>query len=309
VTQPEHVQTSHPNRKLGRLPADPTQPRLRLARYQVARPSAPPTADWTSQVRTWGMLANDRAGDCTIAGAAHVAIAVDRYGQGRDLTVTDDQVLAAYSALTGYDGTDATDTGATLQDALGFWHSTGIADQRIAAFAELDPQDLDQVRACIAFYGAVYCGMNVSAAAEQQFDEGQPWTDTGRSRNLGGHCVPLLAYDADTFTAVTWGRPQRMTVDFYRRFFDECWVPIDLDWLAATGRSPAGLDTGALNADYEALTGKPGPFPDAPAPVPAPSDPDAQLVAAFAEWRAAKHHLGAVLAAAVQRWKTEKGLR
>jgi hypothetical protein len=263
------------SRALGRQPADPTKPKLRLRRSATERPTPPESCDWLSQVREWGMLANDAVGDCTCAGAAHVAIAADKYGQGRNLVISDDDVLAMYSAVSGYNPTDpSTDVGATLQDALDFWRKNGLAGNRIAAFAFIDAQDVDLVRACIATFGAVYCGMIFPSSAMDQINRGEPWTVVRRSRIEGGHCVPIGAYDADSFTCVTWGQTQRMDLGFYRRYFDEVAVPIDLDWMTAAGTSPAGLDVAKLNADYEALTGSPGPFPDVaptPAPIPTPT--------------------------------------
>jgi hypothetical protein len=289
---------------LGRQPADPTQPKLRLRRTGTVQ--APETCDWLSQVARWGMLGNDQVGDCTMAGAAHVAMAVDKYGQNRDLTITDQQVLTAYSAVSGYNPADpATDVGATLQDALNYWRKQGLVGNTIAAFAFIDPQDLELVRACIAVFGAVYTGFNVPQSAMEQFNHGQPWTVTGRTRMLGGHCVPLGAYTPDTFTCVTWGQTQTMDLGFYRRYFDEVAVPIDLDWMRANGTSPAGLDVAALNTDFTALTGQPGPFPNI-TPTPPPADPDHELLAAFTRWQ--RRHRTKDLTAAFNAWRTAKGL-
>lgn len=277
---------------LGRQPADPTKPKLRL-RAAPERPQPPAFVDWLSQVQQWGMLANDRLGDCTAAGAAHVAMAVDRYGQDRDLQISDEQVIEMYRAISGYDpARPATDVGATLQDACAYWHKTGIAGNTIAAYAWIKPQDLDLVRACIAIFGAVYTGFNFPASAMDQFNRGEPWTLVRRTRIDGGHCVPIGAYDQGGFTCVTWGRTQKMDLAFFLRYFDEIVVPIDLDWLRKTGTSPAGLDVAQLNSDYEALTGQPGPFeeiisPPAPQPEPAP-DPDGDLIKAFEAWRSVK---------------------
>lgn len=271
---------------LGRQPLDPTKPKLRLRRAPGERPTPPPSCDWLSQVRAWGMLRNDSVGDCTAAGAAHVAMAVDKYGQDRDLVISDDDVLAMYRAISGYDPANpATDVGATLQDACDYWHTSGVAGNTIAAFAWVDTQDLELVRACIATFGTVYTGFAFPASAMTQFSRGQTWTVVPRSRIDGGHCVPIGAYDADTFTCVTWGKAQKMDVGFFRRYFDEVVCVIDLDWMRANGTSPAGFDVARLNADFEALTGKPGPFP---AWVPPPPSPDAELVAAIDKWRTAK---------------------
>ena len=261
---------------LGRLPNDPRKPRVRLRRLAGATLTPPSSADWQSSVPSWPVLANDRIGDCTAAGAGHIAQMVNWYGQGVDSPVTDQDAIAMYSAISGYDPRSGrNDIGATLQDALSYWRKTGIGGNKITAFAQLDAQDLDLVRNCIAIFGAVYTGLNFPSSAMDQFNRGQVWDVVKRSPIEGGHCVPIGAHDANTFECVTWGRRQKMTVDFYRRYFDECWVAIDLDWLRAAGTSPAGLDVATLNADFEALTGEPAPFPqDNPGPVdPGPVDP------------------------------------
>lgn len=255
------------------------------------RAAAPPaSADWVSQVRSWPMLLNDDLGDCTVAGAGHVAQQVNRYGRDQDAPVADADCLSMYEAISGYvPGKPATDVGATLQSALDYWRKTGISGNRIAAFAQVRATDLDAIRLCIARFGSVYCGMWLPQSGMDQFNAGKPWTVAGRSKNLGGHCVPVMAYTADTFTCVTWGKSQPMSVAFFRAQFDEVWCPIDLDWLRSTGLSPAGIDTAALNADYTALTGLAGPFPTVtPTPSPTPSGPraaDVALAGAFDTWR------------------------
>jgi len=278
------------NVRFGRLPNDPTKPRLRLGTYQVARPTPPPTADWVTGVHSWPMSLNDSIGDCTAAGAGHIAQLVNWYGRQQDAPVTDADVLKMYEAISGYNPSDpTTDVGATLQDALGYWRKTGIGGNTIAAFAQIDHTDLAMVRDCIALFGAVYCGLTITQTAMDEFDAGQPWTSVAASQVLGGHCVPLAAYTPTTFTAITWGKPQPLSVSFYSRWFDEVWVPIDLDWLTAQGYSPGHLNTDQLNADFMALTGTPGPFPHgvtppAPAPKPAPAPADRALAAAVRVW-------------------------
>lgn len=278
------------NLALGRLPNDPTKPRVRLRALRGVALTPPPAADWQSAIESWPMLANDRIGDCTAAGAAHIAQAINWYGNERQGSCPSEaEVISMYSAVSGYDPrTGAGDVGATLQDALGYWRQTGVGGNTIAAFAQVNPLDLDLVRNCIAIFGAVYTGFWVPQSALDQFNAGKPWTLVSRSRNVGGHCVPIGAYDATGFECVTWGRRQRMSIDFYTRYFDEVWVPIDLDWLTATGRSPTGLDVATLNSDYMALTGQPGPFAEVsppPPPPPPPSDANASLVVAFEAWR------------------------
>lgn len=283
--------------KAGRLPHDANPPRLMLEDYLRAAPTPPASADWTKGISSWKMLLNDQLGTCTCASAGHVAHEVNKQGQDQDAPVSDDEVLAMYRSISGYTpGRPETDVGATLQAALNYWRKTGLNGNRIAAFAQIRATDLDTVRMCIAQFGSVYTGMWLPEAAMQQFNARQPWTVGRRSRNLGGHCVPLMAYDANSFACVTWGRVQQMTVEFYRAQFDEVWVPIDLDWLRANGKNPAGIDTATLNADYQALTGQTGPFPNVtpkpdPDPGPGPQPPETKheadlgLARAFDMWR------------------------
>jgi hypothetical protein len=44
-----------PDFALGRLPADPSQPKLKLRRLAAAAPQAPASADWLSAVARWGI--------------------------------------------------------------------------------------------------------------------------------------------------------------------------------------------------------------------------------------------------------------
>lgn len=276
--------------RFGRLPHDPRPARLSLHADHLRGYVPRPTVDWLSGVKSWPMLANDRVGDCTCAGAGHIAQQINWYGQGQNAPVTEQDAIAMYELLGYRPGDSSTDLGATLQQALDVWRSTGIGGNKIAAFAQVDATDLDTIRACIDLFGAVYTGMNFPKSAMDQFNAGKEWTVARRTSVEGGHCVPIGAYDADGFTCVTWGRAQRMDVPFFRRWFDEVWTPIDLDWLH-NNVSPGQLDAATLNAKFLSLTGQAGPFPVGPAPVPtpAPMDPaDAALVTAFDTWKSAK---------------------
>lgn len=273
----------------GRLPDD-----RRKARVTLRAPGgipAPDSADWMSPVAGWNMALNDELGDCTAAGMGHTITAVEKVAQLRDVVVPDDQTLAMYEAISGYrPGRPETDVGATLQDALDYARKTGLAGVRVTAFAQIDASDLNLVRACIAYFGAVYAGMNFPGSAMDQFDNHLPWNVVKRAKIEGGHCVPLLKYDAQSFTCVTWGRPQAMGIGFYQRYFDEIWVPIFSDWMEAAGVTPSGLDATAANADFQSLTGSSEtPFGAVePAPTPAPGELDEVFAAAAREWLAGR---------------------
>ncbi len=83
--------------QLGRLPHDPTRPRLAL-HYYLDRgvPPNPAVVDWLDRVTDWPMLLNDSIGDCVWAMAGHALEAWSTYGENPTITVTDHDVLTGY---------------------------------------------------------------------------------------------------------------------------------------------------------------------------------------------------------------------
>lgn len=270
-------------------------PRLMAGRFLTgaALPTVPEVVDWQSNVPSWPMYLNDQWGDCVFADIGHGIEATTQYGQGAAVMVTDADIEAAYSAVTGFDpnagppGANPTDQGTVMQDAMDYWRKTGIGGHQIVAFAEVNVTDLDEVADCIYLFGGIHLGINFPASAMEQFDAGQPWdvvADDGG--NEGGHAI-LTAYrrvqaaavlrDAAGamvgFRVVTWGQEQVMTLAFFQRYAEEAWVAVDQAWVDAAGHTPVpGVDLVAWGADFEAVTGEPNPFP-APSPVPDPGPP------------------------------------
>src|SRR5271169_3036843 len=91
--------------KLGCLPSAPDdlKRRLWLHKYLAKAPSPPAQVDYTSIGEPWGELGNDTLNDCTVAAAGHAIQLTEYYGRHRPSGITASQVVAAYSALTGYD--------------------------------------------------------------------------------------------------------------------------------------------------------------------------------------------------------------
>jgi hypothetical protein len=285
--------------KAGRLPHDPRPPRVRLRRLAGATLTPPPQSDWGCDQMNY-MALNDQIGCCTIASKDHQISGQQWYGQSQSVVIPDAETLKAYSAISGYDpATGRNDNGATMQASLDYWRKVGIAGYKIEAFAQIDPRDLDMIRVCIDSFGAVDTGMWFPDFAMDQFDNGQVWDLRGirRYRNDGGHCVPLIGYGRDYLDCWTWGRRQRMTIEFFQRFFDEVWAVADRNWQRPDGTVPNGIDGARANAEFQALTGEQGPFveaPPAPNPNPEPNpnpvpveDVDDELVAAFKAYSAA----------------------
>jgi hypothetical protein len=246
--------------KGGRKPPDYTKPRLWADDYYVAGslPPLAPSVDYCSQVASWPMYLNNTLGDCTIAGAAHAMGAWSRYVAGTEMTFTDDQILAAYEACSGYvPGEQNTDTGCVMSDVLAYWQQNGIGGQQIQAYAQLrETSELDLNRA-LQIFGTVYIGVNLPQSAESQFSARQPWTYVKGSPIAGGHCIVLQRFlvnsDGD-YTVITWGATQAMTLRFARTYIDEAWAVLSPQWLEANGDNLAGLDVAQLTADMQALS-------------------------------------------------------
>lgn len=245
----------------GRLPERPEQPRLMLGPLLHPRlPDPPASADWLSPVpaAAWGMLGNDSVGDCTCAGVAHMRIGDCYVNQGVTLPVSTAETLSFYSKVTGYTPDDpSSDQGAVCQDVLDYWRKHGFLGEKIVAFARVKVRDLREVRQAIQVFGQLYCGFQVPESAMTQFNAGQPWDVVEDAQVEGGHCVTVGAYNKDGLTAVTWGRTQRLTWDFWTEYFQEAWVVVGPDDINAhSGLDARGLNLAALEADFTGLTGK-----------------------------------------------------
>lgn len=313
--------------KLGRLAPHPetTHPRLHLDQFvTTAYPPAPATVDYLSQVESWPMYGNDQIGDCTCAAAGHMVEAWSRYGQGTTATVTDQDVLTAYEAVSGYvPGDPSTDNGAVMQDVLDYWRRTGIGGHKVLAFAQVDHTNLPEVYAALNLFGAIYVGVNFPQSAMDQFNAGQPWSvEPSDGGIIGGHAVNLGWRDHAGLEVVTWGKVQGLDEAWWARYVEEAWVVADPEWVKAN-QSPPGLDVAALNAAFTAMTGDPGPFPAAPSPTPTPTpvppapptpvvDSADEALAPVAHRWVAEHHtsLGGNhhMAVALQAWLAAKGL-
>lgn len=226
---------------------------LKLANY-LDTPRLPPlplSRAWSPKCDGWPMLGNDLVGCCTCAAAGH-AIQAWTANDGRQVTVTTADVLAAYSAISGYDPTrPETDRGAYMLDALQHWRNTGIGGHRILAFVELDPSDHVQIMQAACLFGTVYLGLWLPESAKHE----TIWQSTGgMPGGWGGHAVSLFDWDPYTRTCVTWGRLQRMTPEFHDRYCDEAYAVLSTDWTGPDRVAPNGFGLDALLADLSMVT-------------------------------------------------------
>jgi hypothetical protein len=206
----------------------------------------------------WKMFANDQCGDCVWAGAAHEHM---KWGfeAGQLITFTDEDVLADYSACTGYDPANPdTDQGTDLQAALSYRRKTGIMDEigirrTIDSYVALAPGDPDQVALAAYLMGACSVGVILRQNNVDQFDALLPWAPDDSSPIIGGHYVPCIGRNsANNLVVVTWGRLHAMTPKFVQAQMDEGAACLDFDRLTK-GFSPQLFDIATLKADLAAL--------------------------------------------------------
>lgn len=252
-------------RRYGKLPARIAAVHLRLAAYLdlTTLPPVPDTFGHQALVSDWRMYANDRVGDCVWAGAAHETV---MWNAEVDTAVefTDETVLGDYSALTGYDPADPdSDRGTDMQKAAAYRQKTGLLDaagrrHRVGAYVAITPGNPTELAAACYLFGTVGVGLRMPEFAEEQFEQGKPWSTRGRygtATIVGGHYVPVVGRTGGAdgvFDVVTWGRLQRMETGFYRRWCDEALVYLSLEMLRADV-SPEGFDLARLRADLQAF--------------------------------------------------------
>lgn len=267
--------------RLGRTPNDPSKPRVRLtADIAPAGFTPPASVDYYSHVpaQSWGMDGNDSVGDCTCAEVDHAIKALQVTAGNTEVTSSAAEVLAAYSAITGYNPANpSSDQGAMMQDVRAYWRKNGFTlggkNDKIALFAEVDHTNLDLVRWCIDRFGEVGVGVNFPSSAMDQSNAGQPWDVVQGSPIEGGHAVAAVGYDASHIYLVTWGKVQPATWAWFQAYCEETWTQLSTDFVnGASGDDALGETLYALGQQFQQVTGQPNPFPQpAPAPAPAPS--------------------------------------
>lgn len=255
-------------RMLGKLPArqDPRTLKLRSYVNTAKLPPVPSACVW-SDAGSYELYDNDRIGDCAFVTPAHAITAwTFNSADTPDFSPTTDQVVAAYSAVTGYNPADpSTDRGTVMLDMLNYWRHTGIAERPISAYVAIDPDDEQMVRAAIFLFGGICCGFALPAAVANADAWELParagrfhrrrrrqWADW-TPNSWGGHAVFVPDYNPQRLTCRTWGKRLAIDWPFFLEYCDEAYAAISLDWLGTDDHSPHGFDSAQLQRDLEAL--------------------------------------------------------
>ena len=229
----------------------------------------------------WGMCGNDTVGNCVLAGGDHETMLWTREG-GNPADFSDKTAISDYSAVTGYDPDDPnTDQGTNVRDALNYRRKTGLVDIKgkrhmIGAYVGIDPSKIDEkgrpyeLLNAAYIFSAVGIGIQFPDTAMEQFNKGEPWTIVKGAKIEGGHYVCVVGFDGTYIIVVTWGKLQKMSIDFFLKYCDEAWAILSQELLNSQGKSPEGFDLPTLQNDLTHITEAPDPTPS-PTPTPTPT--------------------------------------
>lgn len=218
-------------------------------------PPAPPKCDWTGGKTAFGVMGNDRLGDCTAAGVGHLFQIWTANAYGKQWTPTDEQVIEFYSESTGYDPKDpSTDQGGVETDVLATLQKDGFFGHHLVGHAEVDRSNIGAVKQAIYLAGGVYLGVALPKRIQTQGNTWRvpalSWLDPqSKPGSLGGHCVIAVGYDdaSKLIKCISWGDIYYMSYGWFAKYADEAWVIIAASWIK-NNRSPGGFDLPALQS-------------------------------------------------------------
>jgi hypothetical protein len=238
------------------------------------------------------ILGNGTLGDCTAAGACHLA---DVYtaGGGAPAALTAAQAIAFYSLSTGYNPSDpSTDQGGDEITVLTTWEKglDGNGLHAIKGFVLVDGANAPLLFASCWLFGGLYFGLELTDAMANTSGAGFLWTP-GTSNPNDGHCVVGAGGESSGKGQIqinTWGLLGGFEMDAIAELCVESaggtvFVPISEEWVnAAKSMAPSGFDWDQLASDFDLDLGGTVPVP-APSPTPAPLPSGGQATLANAQ--------------------------
>jgi len=248
--------------KLGKLPAKPRSTDLMFAHYRDSASLSHPSRFGHYDIIPrdgWGMLGNDRYGDCVWAGAAHETMLWNKEA-GRTVTFDDKSVLSDYAACTGFDPvTGANDNGTDVHNALSYRRHTGIVDasgkrHKIGAYVAIEPGNYEHLLDALYLFSAVGIGFEFPDYAIDEFNAGKPWTYRKGGTIEGGHYVCLVGKPNSLYIdPVSWAHLTGMTKRFFEHYCDEAYGILSTEMLNAQGVTLEGFNLAQLQDDIKQL--------------------------------------------------------
>lgn len=251
---------------LGRLPKHPAERSRRVsfaAVFGTGLPAPPAARDWTEGETKRPMFGNDTVGDCSCAAIANIIIGALKAAYGEDCVPSTADVLALYSAITGYDpsqtqpdGTNPTDRGAVIEDVLAYVMKHGFKGRHLVGTAAIEPANVENIKRSVDWFGNVDIGVDLPLAWQTAsvWDVASNGSRAGdyAPNSWGGHCVVAEKYDARGLYAWSWGELILLTWAAVAAYVDTIDGVIAASWIKA-GKSPPGLSLATLEERMSAL--------------------------------------------------------
>lgn len=265
--------------KYGMQPVRPAAVRgmLQFKNYVTmsALPAVPEKFGHQGLVPDWGMLLNDRIGDCAIAGSLHETML---WNTEANKTVTLNTSLSAensaavnYAAVTGYQPgpeledpsspPNPSDQGTDVPTLINYRLNTGLIDgsgqrHKIGAAVALDAGDWDQLIYAAYYFDGVGVGINCPSQWQEAFADGKPWTALRDPDVDGGHYITAVGYgltNPGMIDLVTWGAIVSMTKSGYAQASTQTFAYLSEEKLL-NGIDLEGLNLTQLRTDIQELT-------------------------------------------------------
>lgn len=225
--------------KLGRL--RPELSKLNYLHNYLTEVVDTPESIFYGRYLDYPMFLNDKLGDCTIAGYAHLA--QTQYDEiGKTFITSDKEVKQTY-----FDITDGQDSGCVEYQVLELARSQGLLGDQISTYAPVRV-DVDMLKQALFLGGGLYLGVNLPQSAEQEFADNKPWEVISNSPIIGGHCVIATGYNPVVCSIVTWGKVVSASWDWITHYTEEAWVILPDVWVSAN-KCPQ-LDLASLKTDF-----------------------------------------------------------
>lgn len=251
--------------KLGRNRPTALVRSLHLKNYLMRTYPPPPVSDdWTMAALTSlnQVYLNDQLGDCVIACGGHLEGVLTGNVTGVPITYSDDQILAQYKAIGGYNGTPQSDNGCDEQTALNFWQQNGFAGgTKFAGWIRVNGADPTETRSAINLFGNLVFGIELPDAwVSSNPTPGFVWDIAGDANQNNGHCFGGFGYQPGQIKISTWGMTGWITDAAVSKYAadaegGELYTVLSEDWLSkVTSLSPSGFAWSQLQADLQAIT-------------------------------------------------------
>ena len=206
------------------------------------------------------MAGNDQYGDCTIAGAVHMA-QICAAVAGVQWTYPGDSVVEAfYFKLTG-----GPDSGLMLSTVLTALSQPNPLGFQIVGAASLNDATYKGVREATYNFGCSYLAVDLPASAESDFNESAPWRlPEPPDQPIGGHCIVgggdenvlssgSVSDETDILDVATWAAWTECTSSWWNYYGSQCYVVLP-EWYVEANHPILGvLDVDAWRADMKEI--------------------------------------------------------